>query len=53
MYEAVRCGKTTVEINPAAGELSHRVAYHLPLGAADALTRLDALITSFLTEPEV
>jgi NAD-dependent deacetylase len=41
---AIHCGKTTVDINPAAGELSHRVAYHLPMGAADALTRLDALI---------
>ena len=44
VYEAIHCGKTTVEINPAVGELSHRVAYHLPMGAADALTRLDALI---------
>jgi NAD-dependent deacetylase len=44
MYEAIRCGKTTVEINPTMGELSHRVAYHLPMGAADALTRLDALV---------
>ena len=44
VYEAIHCGKTTVEINPAVGELSHRVAYHLPMRAADALTRLDALI---------
>ena len=44
VYEAIHCGKTTVEINPAAGELSHRVAYHVPMGAADALSRLDALI---------
>jgi len=41
---AIHCGKTTVEINPAAGELSHRVDHHLPLGAAEALTRLDAKI---------
>ena len=46
MYEAVRCGKITVEINPAQGELSHRVAYYLPMGAADALTRLDLLIAA-------
>jgi NAD-dependent deacetylase len=44
MYEAIRCGKTTVEINPVKGELSHRVAYYLPMGAADALTQLDALM---------
>jgi len=42
VYAAICCGKTTVEINPATGELSHRVTYHIPLGAADALTRLDA-----------
>ena len=44
VYEAIRCGKTTVEINPASGELSHHVTYHLPLGAADALTRLNGLV---------
>ena len=44
VYQAIRCGKTTVEINPAMEELSHRVAYYLPTGAVDALTRLDALI---------
>ncbi|MCL2710110.1 MAG: hypothetical protein FWE95_04445 [Planctomycetaceae bacterium] len=43
---AIHCGRTTVEINPAEGELSHRVSYHLPLGAADALTRLDDMFTS-------
>jgi NAD-dependent deacetylase len=43
VYEAIRCGKTTVEINPVAGELSRRVTYHIPLGAADALTRLDSI----------
>jgi len=37
---AIYCGKTTVEINPVVGELSHRVTYHLPMKAADALTRL-------------
>jgi len=42
VLSAIRCGKTTVEINPVAGELSHRVAYHLPMGAAEALTRLEA-----------
>jgi len=47
VYEAIRCGKTTVEINPAAGELSHRVSYHIPMGVAEALTRLDALIHAF------
>jgi len=46
VYTAIRCGKTTVEINPAAGELSHEVTYRLPLGAADALTRLEMLIAS-------
>ena len=46
MYEAIRCGKTTVEINPALGELSHRVAYYLPMGAADALTQLESLIAA-------
>jgi len=46
VYEAIRCGRTTVEINPAAGELSQHVAYHIPLGAADALTQLDTLINS-------
>jgi NAD-dependent deacetylase len=45
VYEAIRCGKTTVEINPAEGELSHRVTYHVLLGAADALTRLEALVS--------
>ena len=44
--QAIHCGKTTVEINPVAGELSHRVTYCLPLGAADALTRLEMLITN-------
>jgi NAD-dependent deacetylase len=44
VYTAIHCGKTTVEINPAAGELSHQVSYYLPLGAADALTQLDTLI---------
>jgi NAD-dependent deacetylase len=46
MYEAIRCGKTTVEINPAAGELSQRVAYHLPLGAANALTQINTLMSN-------
>ena len=46
VYTAIHCGKTTVEINPVAGELSHRVTYCLPLGAADALTRLEMLITN-------
>jgi NAD-dependent deacetylase len=40
---AIHCGKTTVEINPVAGELSQRVSYHLPLGAVEALTQLDQL----------
>ena len=40
---AIRCGKTTVEINPMAGELSDQVSYHLPMGAAEALTQLDEL----------
>ena len=44
VYEAIRCDKTTVEINPVAGELSHRVSYYFPMGAVEALTRLDALI---------
>jgi len=46
VYTAIHCGKTTVEINPVAGELSHRVTYCLPLGAADALTRLEMLIST-------
>jgi NAD-dependent deacetylase len=46
VYEAIRHGITTVEINPAMGELSHRVAYHMPMGAADALTRLDVLVAA-------
>jgi len=41
---AMRYGKTTVEINPAAGELSHRVTYHLPMGAVEALTRLSTMV---------
>jgi len=41
---SIHCGKTTVAINPEAGELSHRVGYHLPLGAAEALTRLDSAL---------
>jgi NAD-dependent deacetylase len=48
VHEAIQCGKTTVEINPAVGELSHQVAYHLPMGAADALTRLDVLIAELV-----
>ena len=36
-------GKTTVEINPTASELSHRATYPIPLGAAEAMTQLDAL----------
>ena len=44
VYEAMRCRKITVEINPAPGELSHRVDYYLPVGAVDALTQLDALM---------
>ena len=44
---AIRCGKTTVEINPAAGELSDRVSYYLPMGAADAMTQLDIYCTHF------
>jgi len=40
---AIHCGKTTVEINPVEGELSHRVSYHFPMGAAKALTQLDKL----------
>ena len=40
---AIHCGKTTVEINPVEGELSLRVSYHLPMGAAEALTQLDKL----------
>ena len=51
MYESIRCGKTTVEINPAVGELSHRVVYHLPMGAADALTRLNALVSDIFKKP--
>jgi NAD-dependent deacetylase len=46
VYTAIHCGKTTVEINPTVGELSHKVTYHLPMGAADALTRLDALMVN-------
>ena len=42
VHEAIRCGKTTVEINPAAGEQSHRVTYYIPMKAAEALTRLNA-----------
>jgi len=45
---AMRCGKITVEINPVPGELSHRVDYHLPMGAADALTRLYCIRASFV-----
>lgn len=37
---AAEVGIPTVEINPAHTQLSEVVAYHLPLGAADALTRL-------------
>ena len=44
VYEAIRCGKTTVEINPTEGELSHRVTHYLPMGATEALTQLDALV---------
>ena len=51
VYAAIHCGKTTVEINPAAGELSHRVTYHLPMGAAEALTRLDALVSAIFKKP--
>jgi len=41
VISAIHRGKTTVEINPEVGELSHRVDYHLPMGAAEALTRLE------------
>jgi len=41
VYEAIRCGKTTVEINPVPGELSHQITYYIPMGAADALTYLN------------
>ena len=40
---AIYRGKTTVEINPAVGELSHQVTHHLPMSAAEALTRLEML----------
>lgn len=43
VYEAIRYGKTTVEINPVKGELSHRVTYHLALGAAEAMEKLEML----------
>ncbi|GHT44619.1 NAD-dependent protein deacylase 2 [Planctomycetales bacterium] len=38
---AGRCGKTTVEINPAVSELSDSVTFHIPLRAAEALAQLD------------
>ena len=41
---ANHCGKTTVEINPVVGELSQRVDYYLPKGAAEALTQLSAML---------
>ena len=40
VQRAIRCGKTTVDVNPVASELSHQVTYHLPMGAADALTKI-------------
>jgi NAD-dependent deacetylase len=52
VYEAIHCGKTTVEINPVAGKLSYRVAYHLPMGAADALTRLNTFTIQFQEKHE-
>ena len=39
--EAARKRKTTIEINPVAGDLSKHVAFHLPLRAAEAMTLLD------------
>ena len=45
-HEAIHCGKTTVEINPTAGELSPHVAYHVPMRAAEALVQLDALLSN-------
>jgi hypothetical protein len=41
VHEAIRCGKITVENDPVAGELSCRVAFHLPMGAAEVMVRLD------------
>ncbi|MBL0352457.1 MAG: NAD-dependent protein deacylase [Candidatus Dechloromonas phosphoritropha] len=39
---AARAGIPTVEINPVATRLSRRVEYHLPLGAAEAMTAIMA-----------
>ena len=44
VYTAIHHGKTTVEINPVTGELSHRVSYHFPMRAADALMQLETII---------
>ena len=41
VYDAIDCGKITVEINPASGELSPHVTYHLPLRAAEALQKIE------------
>jgi len=41
VYDAINCGKITVEINPASGELSHQVSYYLPIRAAEALHAIE------------
>lgn len=42
---AAQAGAATIEINPATSELSDRVGYRIPLGAADALSSIwDALV---------
>jgi len=41
VYEAIDCGKRTVEINPARSELSHQVTYYLPMRAAEALQEIE------------
>lgn len=40
VLKAAQRGATTVEINPGISELSSRVGYRIPLGAAQALTSL-------------
>ena len=45
VVEAIRAGIPTVEINPGRTQLSEYVSYQLPLGAAVALSAIEAVRT--------
>ena len=47
VLSAARRGVPTIEINPASTRLSQVVSYHLPLGAAEAMTAIHAALSQF------